>query len=928
MGRSTTSCFRIISSCGGSGQSQDKDDIIHVSNSTQNKSPDKRGWSFRKRSVRHRVLSNTVITETPASETKETQIPSSVNKESSVTEIPEKKESFVTELPSSGNKESSVTELPTSENESSKPVTISTETIVDSSKADNSIDNQWTEETAPRLSNSITKDSTVLTMTNEAACEDDVKRESVVSESATTEAAREDGVKDESGLNESATNEAAREDDVKYESGLSESATTEASRQDDVKCESGLNESAMTEAAREDDVKHEPSLIKSATTEAAREDDVKHESDLNESATTEAACEDDVKCESSLDESAILVIQAAVRRFLAQKQLNREKNVVKLQAAVRGHLVRNHAVGTLRCVQAIIKMQTLVRARHAERLADGDTVKKHPTYVSTEKLLSNKLARQLLESTPKTKQINIKCDPSKSDSAWSWLGRWMAASTPETVESHAPEQDQDEVKTAENEVETVAIHCESTDVKSDVGKASVQEDSIDIKQDSDVRTREEEEPQPANLNTSDSIEKPDLPADEPMHLNTGVEIEVGSVSEKPVSETEPKRAAKRFATDQADSEGRKSVFGSRKASNPAFIAAQSRFEELTSKSNPLKSVDSFNQDDEPRLSEDIIAPENATVTKDVEPEQHSVSHSSPVVPNGGSECGTELSVTSTLDSPDRSEVENKKTEEQPKVSDEPVSIDVEECAYPNINETSSDLLVSEKHNGDDSITENQKPADNVEEKLLDNNTPEADIELEPETNNAPMESEHETVHHAYKSSGEASPKSHTTVPESQGTPSSQVSTNTKKTKTDKKASSQKRKSWSTSKKSTVTSSPESGVRSSLEQLPKDSKSGKRRNSFGSPRPDHVDQEARDSSGNSTVPSYMQATESARAKAIANNSPRSSPDVQQDKEMYMKKRHSLPGAVNGRQGSPRIQRSMSQALQSTKGNGSSEKKWQR
>jgi hypothetical protein len=40
---------------------------------------------------------------------------------------------------------------------------------------------------------------------------------------------------------------------------------------------------------------------------------------------------------------------------------------VKLQAAVRGHLVRRHAVGTLRCVQAIVKMQLLVRARHAQK---------------------------------------------------------------------------------------------------------------------------------------------------------------------------------------------------------------------------------------------------------------------------------------------------------------------------------------------------------------------------------------------------------------------------------------------------------------------------------------------------------------------------------------------------------------------------------
>lgn len=667
-------------------------------------------------------------------------------------------------------------------------------------------------------------------------------------------------------------------------------------------------------------------MSNSITKEAVSEDDIKCESVPDESATTEA--------ESGPDESAILVIQAAVRRFLAQRQLIRHKNVVKLQAAVRGHLVRNHAVGTLRCVQAIVKMQTLVRARYAERSTiEEKGINSHPTYVSIEKLLSNKLARQLLESTPKTKQINIKCDPSKSDSAWNWLERWMSVSSPETVES---ERDQDEVKTTENQVETVT---QSTDMKSNDGEASVpssgQENLINIEQDSDVRNHEEEEeeeekPQPANTYTPESMEKPDLPTDEPMHLNTGPQIEVGSISEKLASETEPKRPAKRFATDQPDSEGRKSVFGSRKASNPAFIAAQSRFEELTSKSNPLKSVDSFNHDNEAGLSADTgsSTPENATVTTDVEPEEHLVPHSSRVVPNGGSECGTELSITSTLDSPDQSEVGNKKSHEESKVLDETIgdmnsndNIEVEEHAFPSINKTSSDLLMPEKHDtGDDSETEKLKPAKNVAQKL-DNSPSDADIELEPESS-VPME-----VEHVYKSSGgEASPRSHITVPESQGTPSSQVSTNTKKTRSDKKVSSrQKRKSWSTSKKS---SSPDSGLRNSLEQLPKDSKPGKRRNSFGSPRTDHIDQEPRDGSGNSSsVPSYMQATESAKAKAIANSSPRSSPDVQ-DKEIYLKKRHSLPGAVNGRQGSPRIQRSMSQALQTTKGNGTQERKWQR
>ena len=49
--------------------------------------------------------------------------------------------------------------------------------------------------------------------------------------------------------------------------------------------------------------------------------------------------------------------------YQAQRELLKLKSVVRLQAAVRGHLVRNHAAGTLRCVKAIIKMQALIRVR-------------------------------------------------------------------------------------------------------------------------------------------------------------------------------------------------------------------------------------------------------------------------------------------------------------------------------------------------------------------------------------------------------------------------------------------------------------------------------------------------------------------------------------------------------------------------------------
>ncbi|MED6151011.1 hypothetical protein PIB30_078172 [Stylosanthes scabra] len=54
-------------------------------------------------------------------------------------------------------------------------------------------------------------------------------------------------------------------------------------------------------------------------------------------------------------------------RCKAQRDLLQLKNLVKLQADVRGILVHSNAVGTLLCVQAISKMQLLVRARHAQQ---------------------------------------------------------------------------------------------------------------------------------------------------------------------------------------------------------------------------------------------------------------------------------------------------------------------------------------------------------------------------------------------------------------------------------------------------------------------------------------------------------------------------------------------------------------------------------
>lgn len=408
--------------------------------------------------------------------------------------------------------------------------------------------------------------------------------------------------------------------------------------------------------------------------------------------------------------------------------------------------------------------------------------------------------------------------------------------------------------------------------------------------------------------------------------------EFNSVSGKSEMESEqPKRSVKRFASEQLETEGKKFVFGSRKVSNPAFVAAQSKFEELSSTANSGRLISPSHQDVgvESNIETVSSAADTSITTKDLNSEDNSIPPNSRLQV-GGSECGTELSITSTLDSPDISEVGAMEFDNEAKVSEEVIcnlnstggldveSKDVSTIAVSNLSDTM--LAPPEKR---DAV--NGEPVNSV----VDVDSSQVKQKPERTASDLQIELDPQTGRQAYRSSPEASPRSHITVPESQGTPSSQVSVKAKRSKTDKSGSNQKRASLSAGKRSPSNPNHDSGARSSMEQLPKDQKTGKRRNSFGSTRPDNVDQEPRDSSSSNSLPSYMQATESARAKLHANNSPRSSPDVQ-DKDIYIKKRHSLPGA-NGRQGSPRIQRSMSQAQQGAKGNSANpphERKWQR
>lgn len=545
-----------------------------------------------------------------------------------------------------------------------------------------------------------------------------------------------------------------------------------------------------------------------------------------------------------------------------------------------------------------------------------------------------------MESTPKTKPIKIKCDPSKSDSAWKWLERWVSVSPTVVEQSLKPElsaklDEPEKDKCPENQVDNdipSTDYCESRDLLSTTEEATMP--SLDssmgeaaVPSESEVNSLTQKsksesfgiQPHFEITAMSNPRENSDFPPTEASQSDFIPQVELNSLSAKPELEMEQTNCSmKRNASEQPETEGRKLVLGSRKASNPAFIAAQSKFEELTSATNPAKSVNSSNQDlGIESCAADTVssATDNAIKTKEIDLAENSVPYNSRIQ-LGGSESGTELSISSTLDSPVRSEPLAVEYKQQSNVLEEETksnkNVDIEAKVDPTIPNIDLSCPISDQPEKFDNVNASDGEPFNF---VLVGDSSQVDQKLEE---NASMQTEigSETVHQVCKSSTpEASPRSHmTTLPESQGTPSSQVSSKAKKnTRSDKNGSKQKRKSLSAGKRSPIKPNHDSGARSSLEKLPKEQhKTGKQQSSS-----EHLEEEPRDSSSSNSLPSYMQATESARAKTQAcSSSPRSSPDVT-EKDIYVKKRHSLPGA-NGRHGSPRIQRSMSQAQQSRKG----------
>ncbi|KAI3974194.1 hypothetical protein MKX01_033445 [Papaver californicum] len=141
------------------------------------------------------------------------------------------------------------------------------------------------------------------------------------------------------------------------------------------------------------------------------------------------------------EEAAATKAQAAFRGYLARRAFRALRGIIRLQALIRGHLVRRQAVATLCCLQGIVKLQARYRGKQVRHSDIGTDVRSRCTagklldakcssFPGAKALILNQKPSQivfvskLLGSSQSAMPLRLQYNMDEPNSYWSWLERW------------------------------------------------------------------------------------------------------------------------------------------------------------------------------------------------------------------------------------------------------------------------------------------------------------------------------------------------------------------------------------------------------------------------------------------------------------------------------------------------------------------------